>query len=477
MQTLQQEVDKVANPKTTALTQEIRQLKTQVDCMETEIGNLQDKNKDLQMQLDVTKADYLREKDINTFLVQQGLSEKKQNNTDNSSVQPAPQENLNQDPKEKSLQTPAHSKEKESGLDKNEGVEKRDFCVHVFFEDTCRYTRCMFNHDISEANRKDKETESRILKKKNAILSRKSNSNTNSTTSINKDICETAFHHGPNSCKNTECDLEHSLDYRRIRKGICHFFVKGRCTRNDNCLFTHQLPKSVLTSPETIQAAERFIQNLNRGKPGDTLMVQDSHDTKLPDTHSDIGTKSTNESSARSLLEQAPSEHPISRQQPQAQPQPQYQVPWQQPLQSSEQQQQPQQQQFSELSAPSLLEQPPSENPISWQQPQAQPQPQYQVPWQQHLQNSEQQQQPQQQQFSEQGQQAPAHPGFAYPSPTNNPPQSLPQHSTHASSNQQEYYNTCQPQTVTYDPFLFLIKQMVQSQIQETYAISTQLVQ
>ena len=230
----------------------------------------------------------------------------------------------------------------------------------------------------------------------------------------------------------------------------------------------------MLTSPETIQAAEGFIQNLNRGKLGVTLMMHDSHDTKLPDEHSDNGTKSTSESPATSLFEQAPSEHPVPWQPPQARPQPQYQGPWQQPLQSSEQQHQTQQQQFSELSAPSMLEQAPSKHPISWQQPQAQPQTQYQVPWQQRLQNSEQQQQPRQQQFSEQGQQTPAHPGFAYSSPTNDSPQSLPQHSTHTSSNQQEYYNTCQPQTVTYDPFLFLIKQMVQSQIQETYAISTQ---
>ena len=150
---------------------------------------------------------------------------------------------------------------------------------HEFFnQNSCTFPRCMFNHNITDEDRATEANKKRMSKKRTDVQSRKreieANNGTGAADTERKEICETAFTNGPDSCTNESCTLEHQLDYQRIRRGICHFFVKNRCYRKDKCLFSHQLPSSVLNCHATIQAADLFLQKGQQRVNEETRRVQ-----------------------------------------------------------------------------------------------------------------------------------------------------------------------------------------------------------
>ena len=116
----------------------------------------------------------------------------------------------------------------------------------------------MFEHHVSEDQRKDSKTRERMAAKREIVNQKKQ-------PNCEKEICKTAYSEGQGSCTLEDCPCEHELDYKRVRRGVCHFYILGRCTKKDSCSFCHQIPQSVKNHPETVKAAEEFIQS-NRNK-------------------------------------------------------------------------------------------------------------------------------------------------------------------------------------------------------------------
>ena len=143
---------------------------------------------------------------------------------------------------------------------KYENQRKRDFCVYEYHQEkSCPFERCMFEHHISEAQRRDLETRKRMAVKRETVVHRKKQML--EQPSREKEICKTAYSEGQGSCTLEDCPGEHELDYQRVRRGVCHYYILGRCTRKDSCFFCHQIPRSVKEHPETVKAAEEFIQS------------------------------------------------------------------------------------------------------------------------------------------------------------------------------------------------------------------------
>ena len=181
----------------------------------------------------------------------------------------------------------------------------RDLCVYQFFEDgSCPFNRCMFNHTISQDQRDCKETKERMAVKQQRIQSK--NRKKEPRTQNNNNICENAYFGGPNSCTLEGCRSEHNLDYRRIDRGICHFYVLRRCNRPNECRFSHQIPVSVLNDPETKRTAEEFRQqirtrwnNTNQSPPHQ----QRTQKTRTEQTYNSAGHAGPN---SKSMVEKPP---------------------------------------------------------------------------------------------------------------------------------------------------------------------------
>ena len=52
----------------------------------------------------------------------------------------------------------------------------------------------------------------------------------------------------------------HNLDFERIKRGVCHLYVLGKCYRQNKCWFTHEIPTSIKEDNVTIQAATNFLK-------------------------------------------------------------------------------------------------------------------------------------------------------------------------------------------------------------------------
>ena len=424
--TLQQRVKNLETPKSIANTQHINNLKTQIDSMENEVGQLQAKNTDLQSSLDVARAELKREKDINTFLVRKGLancespaaSKAEHNNTNKSDNTRRQQANLVPQLSDASQSATREIETRPENSDVN--AKRRDFCVHEFFRsNSCTFPRCMFNHNITDQDRKLDTNKNRMLRKRNEMQSQKqmqSSRQTNDTvksTAHQHEICETAFHNGPNSCTNTECLLEDQLDYQRIRRGACHFHVRGKCVRGDRCLFSHQIPTSVMNSPTTRQAADTFVQR--KHKPTNSHPIKTTGNVNME--HTDVNnSKITATAESQRDLESTISKNTMSA--------------------TADN--------YDTGSLSNTHEEEINHN-VRNKTDQTE---ELQNPGQQHQQQKNQNQQD----FHQ------------YPS-TNYVSYS----SADYSQSPLGYYNMHQPPSMTYDPFLFCVRQMIQSQIQQTY--------
>ena len=146
---------------------------------------------------------------------------------------------------------------------------ERDFCISEFFNPgSCTYRRCMFKHAITDDNRQDQCIIDRLQRKRRDIETRREvNADNGGETlaSNQKEICLTAFQNGENSCK-AECPHEHNLNYQRIRKGICYFYISGTCHREDKCWFSHEIPSSIKAKPEVMQASAAFVKRMKDKK-------------------------------------------------------------------------------------------------------------------------------------------------------------------------------------------------------------------
>ena len=114
----------------------------------------------------------------------------------------------------------------------------------------------MFNHNINEQDKNDLDVRRRMASKMDSIKER----NRRYSNHQSKNVCETAYFNGLDSCSNENCPDEHDLDYNRIRRGICHFYVLNRCRKKGNCLFCHEIPESVKNNPNTVSSAEAFVK-------------------------------------------------------------------------------------------------------------------------------------------------------------------------------------------------------------------------
>ena len=225
----------VEDGKITTKNKEIRSLKTQINALEEEIGDLQDKEKNLERLLNVKTAEYDREKDINSLLMQKRLC------------------NLQDD--------------KQATLQRNDNVKKiRDLCCHEMSKaGSCTFKKCMFSHDISDQDRNNSVKKNKAEQQLLAIEARKKSNETAKTsplssTANNIDVCETVFKNGAGSCTQ-DCPKRHELDFSRIKKGICHLYIAGECRRGTNCWFTHEVPNSIKNDNNRLLLAKDFIRS------------------------------------------------------------------------------------------------------------------------------------------------------------------------------------------------------------------------
>ena len=335
---LQHEVNNLSTPKSNVNAQQISMLKAQVEAMESETLSLKNRNENLQHKLDTAKADYQREKDLITFLVQKQLVKDPSTPTadvtaatNQSSPPPAQLEEQLLDPETTNRNK---DQEREAGSRQN-----KTFCVHEFFEPgSCPFDKCLFSHSITAEERKDRQIYNRLFQKKNNMRPRrnpvnKKENNNNYTweprrhdnNNNNKDICEAAYYNGPQSCLNQQCPYEHNLDYKRIRRGTCHFHVLGRCSRKERCRFSHQIPSSVRDNPNTLQWANAFVKPTRNSQPKQNVETSHQHSPSMLTAEQDSVTKNTTPQNnpAPATYAKSLNVNPVSstQQQPQQQPQ------------------------------------------------------------------------------------------------------------------------------------------------------------
>ena len=264
MKSMQDQIDNMTNPKTAASTQHINRLKTQVDSMETEVNHLRSEIDRLQNLLDVARADHNREKELNTLLVRKALAIE-ESTSKIKDVKPIEIQPANEQEESKRI-----AKDRTDHTEfENEDQRERDFCINEFFvPGSCTYRRCMFKHVITDENRQDQRNIDRLQRKSREIEARrefKAEKGAGPSVPNQKEICLTAFRNGENSCR-AECPHEHNLDYQRIKKGICYFYISGTCHRDDKCWFSHEIPASIKTKPEVVKAATEFVKRMKDKK-------------------------------------------------------------------------------------------------------------------------------------------------------------------------------------------------------------------
>ena len=130
------------DPKITAKNKEIQSLKSQISALEVRTSELQDSEQQCRRELNVKIADYQREKDINTLLLQ-------------NKSQPAQPEISSEPRDENGGQAPSHTRAPTTSRIEKKSA-RRLCCYEVLEKDSCPYqNRCMFNHLVSDENRDD----------------------------------------------------------------------------------------------------------------------------------------------------------------------------------------------------------------------------------------------------------------------------------------------------------------------------------
>ena len=225
----QQKSVSLHNGRMTEKNREIKLLKTQISSLEDRLGELDNAKEIYKRDLDVKTVDYEREKELNNLLTQ------RQNKSG-----------------EIRMQVP-----KENDADQEARRKRRGLCCHeVLKKDSCPFLNCMFTHMISDDDRNDPAKVANAEKKKSTVQIRNKQ---NDSKTDHLDICETVFHGGEGSCK-AECTKHHNLDFERIKRGVCHLYVLGKCYRQNKCWFTHEIPTSIKEDNVTIQAAANFLK-------------------------------------------------------------------------------------------------------------------------------------------------------------------------------------------------------------------------
>ena len=86
---------------------------------------------------------------------------------------------------------------------------------------------------------------------------------------ITKDLpppCVTTFIQGKGKCVDSNCLLDHKLDFKRISKGVCfnEFFTKGSCGDESHCRFEHRIPEELRYDVSYYEAVQRKWNSLKK---------------------------------------------------------------------------------------------------------------------------------------------------------------------------------------------------------------------
>ena len=258
---LEAQLKTMSSTKTNSLTQEISKLKIQVDALESEALSARNEKQELQAKYDVAEANYLPEKDIITFLIRKELindpihQSPELSTTKETTLPPlsrAPSShsdhdntvanhtsaNGNKSPNNAATtrhRTPTYPRPNAPIINRGatrDGNNQRDFCVFEYFgTEQCPFTRCMFQHTITEAQRNDTQIQERMLSKQQRVQQKRQNFLT------------------------------------KTAKGVCYYYILGRCRKDRTCTFSHQVPPNIKNDPTTIRQAEEFMERNNRKHP------------------------------------------------------------------------------------------------------------------------------------------------------------------------------------------------------------------
>ena len=182
---------------------------------------------------------------------------------------------------------------------------KKMVCVHEFFEKgSCQFNRtsrgCNFSHEITDDMRKDIKLSDRAKKIRQNMKIKPARDVRNGKGAITANkICETSFKNGPNTCDDN-CTLRHDLDFERIKRGICHYYVLGICQRNEKCIFSHEVPETIMNDKRTQEAAERFAARKSQAEKGSA----DSSARSTNVTHNQQATDDSNPAKSSDNREQ-----------------------------------------------------------------------------------------------------------------------------------------------------------------------------
>ena len=228
------------NEKIADKNKELKHNKIQLNSLEDRIGELEKENEKYRRKLNVKTAEHQREQEVNLLLTQ------KINARVETPILPPPTSNLNND-----------------GIDQNKRKSRGLCCHEIIDKNSCPFSpKCMFSHDITEADRDNPEIIAMAEQRKLTYLKRRADKDRKEEDSTtNNNVCEIAFENGPNSCT---CDKFHNLKFERIKRGICHWYVLGKCRRGEDCWFTHEIPQSIKEDASTIQRAKRFATNASQ---------------------------------------------------------------------------------------------------------------------------------------------------------------------------------------------------------------------
>ena len=281
-------------------TKEIKNLKTQVSALEDVVTKLKGNEKDLTCKLRVSSADHDREKELNTFLMRSS------NRTQTLEILEPVKPSESGETRTNTVEVKRKEPSTNNDLSDSRNIRKAKFCFHEFHsKGSCPFkTKCLFSHNVSNEDRENQDLVEKIQrikeeKSKTAKHNKKVNGeqqqqqllplqqapqlnqppqqkrnishNEQPTISHTQNICETAFINGPGTCRSTQCSKIHNLDFVRIRKGLCHHHVLGECKRKETCWFTHEIPQSIKNKGDTVKQAKDFVQkSTERRKPLDS---------------------------------------------------------------------------------------------------------------------------------------------------------------------------------------------------------------
>ena len=182
---------------------EIKQVKTQISSLEERIGELQNENQQCVRELNVSKADLQREKELNTLLTRKNNEEVAKNGAKNAN--------------EVKVEAPNPKRQAKRN--------NRGLCWHEVLEsESCPFANCMFSHEVSADDRQNEQIRTQALRNKANAPPRRENHN-----------------------------VQPSKRY------LCHFFVLDMCRRGDRCRFSHDASK--FPADNHTQKAKQYIES------------------------------------------------------------------------------------------------------------------------------------------------------------------------------------------------------------------------